>query len=94
MEKENRTKPYAGKQIQEIWTEAFDTDKAVMLCGKKVNRQFTKAWFECVDGRKYPLTAKELKEYYPDARIHKEYRYDSTRANNTRPASPELRTGI
>lgn len=93
MERTNPTKGYA-KQIQEIWTDAFITDKAVQLRGKIVNQRFTKAWFQCVDGRKYQLTAKELKEYKPDARIHEDYRYDTPRENNTRPAAPELRTGI
>ena len=93
MENENLTKPFEGKQIQEIWSEAFATGKAVLLCGKIVDHQFIKAWFRCIDERTYPLTAEELKEYKPDARIHEDYRYDAAGKNNTRPASPELRTG-
>jgi hypothetical protein len=93
MENEQVTKGYAVP-IEAIWTDAFVTDKACWLRGKMVNHQFTKAWFECVDGRTYPLTKEELKEYKPDVRIHKEYRYDTNREDNLRPASAELRTGI
>jgi hypothetical protein len=92
MENTNQTKG-SEKQIQEIWTDAFITNKAVQLRGKTVNQQFTKAWFQCVDGRTYPLSKTELKEYRPDARIHEDYRYEHDGTDNIRPASPELRTG-
>jgi hypothetical protein len=66
----------SGKQIQEIWTEAFVTNKAVKLRGKMVSKRFTRAWFECVDGRTYQLTQQELKEYKPDVWIHKSFKTD------------------
>lgn len=62
-----------SKHIQDIWPEAYDTHKAVKLRGKLRGHKFTGAWFECVDGRTYPLTKQELKEYKPDAKIHRDF---------------------
>lgn len=73
MENAKETKE-SGKQIQEIWTEAFATSASVKLCGKVRGNRFTKAWFECADGRTYPLTKQELKEYKPDALIHRNFK--------------------
>ena len=78
MENEKETKEF-GKPIEAIWNEAFDTGKAVKLCGRTRGGKFTKAWFRCVDGREYHITRSQLLEYKPDARIHPNFKVTRTR---------------
>lgn len=66
--------PNDPKSIEQIWPEAYETNTPVRLVGKTIKGAFTSAAFKCHDGRTYPLTKKELKQFMPNVKISRSFK--------------------